>query len=121
MYKYYYDRYKPGPNSVMSNYNPRGNLVARKAYNTNTLYQTQNNDINVNYNAPFFTTPASNYKQYPATKDNLVFANGQGQIFNVKDYNYAVVQPATGNPATVIVVNDPDVFVSRNDSWFLVR
>jgi peptidoglycan hydrolase-like amidase len=75
-----------------------------------------------NYNQSFFVTPASDYKQLRNPNQGVLsFANSKGNIYNLKDYDYAVVQPAVGNPAVVLYVNDPDVFVERNDTWFLTK
>jgi hypothetical protein len=96
-----------------------GNLRARKAHLTPGVTTI---DSRVNYNSPFFVTPSSNYKTYNNLSRNgaITFSNGIGQIYNLKDYDYAVIQPKIGNPSVVLYVNDPDVYVSRNDTWFLV-
>ena len=100
-------------------YSPKYPLVARKAYIPPDESAKYNR---VNYAQSFFTTPSSNYKTYPAVNTGeLVFANREGQTFRVKDYDYAVINPAIGNPSIAIYLKDPDTYITRNDSWFLVR
>jgi hypothetical protein len=98
-------------------YCPKASLTAKTAY-----VPPFANQHRVDYSAPFFTTPASEYKTYPLSSNGvLTFSNRAGNIYKMRDYNYAVVQPANGNPSVVLYVKDPDVFVARNDNWFLVR
>ena len=103
---------------MMSFLMKRGNLRARKAHLTPGVTTI---DSRVNYSSPFFVTPSSNYKTYHKNSNGVItFANNSGQIYKLKDYDYAVIQPKIGNPSVVLYVNDPDVYVSRNDTWFLV-